>query len=128
VFPERSVEAQASSEASGSGSGLYGKDGKLKNPQKSLYYDPIFNPFGAPPPGMPYREKRECRLDPRCTGKRRRRLTELNTSSDARGDGCTPACCPTTTYNSADSSWYVDFPSIPSPVSDATTHRGIRRR
>lgn len=66
VFPERAVETQASSEASGSGSGLYGKDGKLKNPQKSLYYDPIFNPFGAPPPGMPYREKRESRGDTRC--------------------------------------------------------------
>lgn len=39
--------------------GLYGRDGKLKHPERSIYYDPVFNPFGAPPPGMPYRERRE---------------------------------------------------------------------
>ena len=27
-----------------------------KDPTKSVYYDPIFNPYGAAPPGMPYRE------------------------------------------------------------------------
>jgi len=27
-----------------------------KNPKKSIYYDPVYNPFGVPPPGMPYRE------------------------------------------------------------------------
>ncbi|CEH16902.1 Uncharacterized conserved low complexity protein [Ceraceosorus bombacis] len=26
-------------------------------PERSVYYDPVFNPTGAPPPGMPYREK-----------------------------------------------------------------------
>ncbi|EPY52000.1 ww domain binding protein 11 [Schizosaccharomyces cryophilus OY26] len=30
-----------------------------KNPKKSAYYDPVFNPYGVPPPGMPYREKEE---------------------------------------------------------------------
>ncbi|KAL2314227.1 Protein saf1 [Schizosaccharomyces pombe] len=30
-----------------------------KNPKRSIYYDPIFNPYGVPPPGMPYREKEE---------------------------------------------------------------------
>ena len=39
--------------------GLYTKDGKLRHPERSVYYDPVFNPFGAPPPGMPYKEKRE---------------------------------------------------------------------
>ncbi|KAG4305131.1 hypothetical protein PORY_001301 [Pneumocystis oryctolagi] len=27
-----------------------------KNPQKSIYYDPVYNPYGVPPPGMPYKE------------------------------------------------------------------------
>ncbi|GAO47764.1 hypothetical protein SAICODRAFT_105401 [Saitoella complicata NRRL Y-17804] len=27
-----------------------------KDPKKSIYYDPVFNPYGVPPPGMPYRE------------------------------------------------------------------------
>ncbi|EMR11452.1 hypothetical protein PNEG_00470 [Pneumocystis murina B123] len=27
-----------------------------KNPEKSIYYDPIYNPYGVPPPGMPYKE------------------------------------------------------------------------
>ncbi len=39
--------------------GLYNRDGKLKHPERSAYYDPVFNPFGAPPPGMPYRERRK---------------------------------------------------------------------
>ena len=29
------------------------------HPQRSIYYDAKFNPTGAAPPGMPYREKRE---------------------------------------------------------------------
>ncbi|KAG5520104.1 hypothetical protein PMAC_001180 [Pneumocystis sp. 'macacae'] len=27
-----------------------------KNPERSIYYDPIYNPYGVPPPGMPYKE------------------------------------------------------------------------
>lgn len=59
VFPERAAVA-GNAEASGSndsGRGLYLKDGKLRNPERSYYYDPVFNPFGAPPPGMPYRQR-----------------------------------------------------------------------
>lgn len=41
---------------------MYNRDGKLKYPERSVYYDPVFNPFGAPPPGMPYREKRASSL------------------------------------------------------------------
>lgn len=32
-----------------------GKDGR--DPRRSIYYDPVFNPYGAPPPGMEYRER-----------------------------------------------------------------------
>ncbi|KAM0755066.1 hypothetical protein T439DRAFT_322123 [Meredithblackwellia eburnea MCA 4105] len=58
VFPSRQTEG--GSEASTSNAeppGLYNRDGKLKDPTRSFYYDPVFNPFGAPPPGMPYRER-----------------------------------------------------------------------
>ena len=27
--------------------------------EKSLYFDPVFNPYGAPPPGLPYRARRK---------------------------------------------------------------------
>lgn len=57
VFPERATTNSASS--SHDPPGLFTKDGKLKNPERSIYYDPVFNPYGAPPPGMPYRERRE---------------------------------------------------------------------
>ncbi|KAL8284064.1 hypothetical protein RQP46_005177 [Phenoliferia psychrophenolica] len=54
VFPDR-VASTSGTEVDPPG--LYTKDGKLKHPERSVYYDPVFNPFGAPPPGMPYREK-----------------------------------------------------------------------
>ena len=38
---------------------LYGEDGRLRDPKRSVYYDPIYNPFGVPPPGMPYKERSE---------------------------------------------------------------------
>jgi inosine triphosphate pyrophosphatase len=38
---------------------LYNADGTLRDPKKSAYYDPTYNPFGVPPPGMPYRERSE---------------------------------------------------------------------
>ncbi|GAA5858541.1 hypothetical protein JCM1840_001249 [Sporobolomyces johnsonii] len=63
VFPDRpgSNQDETGGGAGGSGDppGLYDKNGRLKHPERSVYYDPVFNPFGAPPPGMPYREKPE---------------------------------------------------------------------
>jgi len=41
---------------------LYNKEGKLRDPTRSVYYDPVYNPFGVPPPGMPYRERSEYRV------------------------------------------------------------------
>ncbi|CAO1629193.1 unnamed protein product [Parajaminaea phylloscopi] len=37
--------------------GLFRPDGKPWHPERSIYYDPTFNPWGNPPPGMPYRER-----------------------------------------------------------------------
>jgi len=38
---------------------LFNKKGLPRHPERSLYYDSVLNPFGVPPPGMPYLERRE---------------------------------------------------------------------
>lgn len=38
---------------------LFKKNGLPRHPERSVYYDPVMNPYGLPPPGMPYMEKRE---------------------------------------------------------------------
>ena len=38
---------------------VFNKHGIPKHPKRSVYYDPVMNPFGVPPPGMPYIELRE---------------------------------------------------------------------
>jgi hypothetical protein len=35
------------------------KNGLPLHPERSIYYDPVMNPFGVAPPGMPYVERRE---------------------------------------------------------------------
>ncbi|KAI0032165.1 WW domain binding protein 11-domain-containing protein [Vararia minispora EC-137] len=36
---------------------LFGKNGLPLHPERSIYYDPVLNPHGVPPPGMPYVER-----------------------------------------------------------------------
>ncbi|CCL98095.1 uncharacterized protein FIBRA_00089 [Fibroporia radiculosa] len=36
---------------------LFNKHGLPRHPERSLYYDPVLNPYGVPPPGMPYVER-----------------------------------------------------------------------
>ncbi|KAI0347649.1 hypothetical protein BDW22DRAFT_1434034 [Trametopsis cervina] len=36
---------------------LFNKRGLPRHPERSIYYDPILNPYGVPPPGMPYAER-----------------------------------------------------------------------
>ncbi|EIW86936.1 hypothetical protein CONPUDRAFT_161566 [Coniophora puteana RWD-64-598 SS2] len=36
---------------------VFNKRGLPRHPERSIYYDPVMNPFGVPPPGMPYVEK-----------------------------------------------------------------------
>ena len=38
---------------------LFGPNGLPLHPERSIYYDEKMNPFGMPPPGMPYVERRE---------------------------------------------------------------------
>lgn len=35
------------------------KKGLPRHPERSIYYDPVMNPYGVPPPGMPYAERRK---------------------------------------------------------------------
>lgn len=44
---------------------LFDKRGLPRHPQRSIYYDPVMNPYGVPPPGMPYVERplREDEID-----------------------------------------------------------------
>jgi hypothetical protein len=55
---DQARKAANAGEGSSAG-GDYDKLGRLRDPTRSVYYDPVFNPFGVPPPGMPYLEKRE---------------------------------------------------------------------
>ncbi|KAH9937356.1 uncharacterized protein B0H18DRAFT_194819 [Fomitopsis serialis] len=36
---------------------LFNKHGIPRHPERSIYYDPVMNPYGVPPPGMPYVER-----------------------------------------------------------------------
>lgn len=36
---------------------LFRKNGLPRHPERSIYYDPVMNPFGVPPPGLPYVER-----------------------------------------------------------------------
>ncbi|KAF9486336.1 hypothetical protein BDN70DRAFT_869828 [Pholiota conissans] len=36
---------------------LFNKNGLPRHPERSVYYDPIMNPYGVAPPGMPYVER-----------------------------------------------------------------------
>lgn len=38
---------------------VFDKNGIPRHPERSIYYDPVMNPFGVPPPGMAYMERRE---------------------------------------------------------------------
>ncbi|KAG0702750.1 WW domain binding protein 11-domain-containing protein [Suillus ampliporus] len=36
---------------------VFNKHGLPRHPERSIYYDSIMNPYGVPPPGMPYMER-----------------------------------------------------------------------
>ncbi|KAL5533547.1 hypothetical protein ACEPAG_7 [Sanghuangporus baumii] len=36
---------------------LFNKNGLPRHPERSIYYDPVMNPYGMPPPGLPYAER-----------------------------------------------------------------------
>ncbi|KAG8680711.1 hypothetical protein FRC09_018025, partial [Ceratobasidium sp. 395] len=56
--PRRVQEPNASgSSAPPAVRSIFGKNGLPIHPERSLYYDPVMNPYGMPPPGMPYAER-----------------------------------------------------------------------
>ncbi|KAF5323490.1 hypothetical protein D9611_005523 [Ephemerocybe angulata] len=36
---------------------MFNKKGLPRHPERSIYYDPVMNPYGVPPPGLPYMER-----------------------------------------------------------------------
>ncbi|GJJ13242.1 hypothetical protein Clacol_007493 [Clathrus columnatus] len=36
---------------------VFDKNGLPRHPERSIYYDPVMNPYGVPPPGLPYMER-----------------------------------------------------------------------
>lgn len=54
----RKRNTDGNAQAGPSDRNLFGKDGLPLHPERSIYYDPVMNPYGMPPPGMPYIEKR----------------------------------------------------------------------
>lgn len=38
---------------------FFNKNGLPRHPERSVYYDPVMNPFGVAPPGMQYMERRK---------------------------------------------------------------------
>ena len=54
--PRPEGDDEEGGEPSDPNSHLYDEHGKLRDPKRSVYYDPVYNPYGVPPPGMPYRE------------------------------------------------------------------------
>lgn len=59
IYPEDAKRAEAAKAAGIDDKELYDSKGRLRDPKRSIYYDPVLNPFGVPPPGMPYREHRK---------------------------------------------------------------------
>lgn len=56
--PRSSAHGASAGEKEDDGmSHLYDDQGRLRDPTRSVYYDKVYNPFGVPPPGMPYRER-----------------------------------------------------------------------
>jgi hypothetical protein len=41
---------------------LFDKNGLPRHPERSVYYDPVLNPFGVAPPGLPFMQRREYRM------------------------------------------------------------------
>ncbi|PFH52337.1 hypothetical protein AMATHDRAFT_57409 [Amanita thiersii Skay4041] len=58
VYKKRKIEGEKLSETVvPEKRNLFNKKGLPRHPERSIYYDPVMNPFGVPPPGMPYVER-----------------------------------------------------------------------
>lgn len=57
IYPHQDQDNQKNEQQQQQKESLFRPDGKPTHPERSIYYDPVFNPWGNPPPGMPYVEK-----------------------------------------------------------------------
>lgn len=57
-----STQAPAQPRSAPSGDQCPASQRAYRDPRWSIYYDSVFNPYGAPPPGMPYLEKPHSQL------------------------------------------------------------------
>ncbi|KAH7338882.1 WW domain binding protein 11-domain-containing protein [Rhizoctonia solani] len=55
--PEGTTASSAGSQTAPAVRAVFGKNGLPLHPERSIYYDPVLNPYGMPPPGMPYAER-----------------------------------------------------------------------
>ena len=57
--PKTGESSGASGSKDAMGKSPFRKNGLPRHPERSLYYHPVMNPYGMPPPGMPYVERRQ---------------------------------------------------------------------
>lgn len=88
VYPREAESAADKSKSSEGQKGRTSKQTPLRDPKRSIYYDAVFNPFGAPPPGMPYMEKsdEQWKEEQRNSFKETLGSDEMNESSDGNID------------------------------------------
>ncbi|TFY67317.1 hypothetical protein EVJ58_g1694 [Rhodofomes roseus] len=55
--PQNSGEEKAEAAPTPKSRNLFNRHGLPRHPERSIYYDPVMNPYGVPPPGMPYVER-----------------------------------------------------------------------
>lgn len=72
------VGAQLDSQPVKNQRNLFNKNGLPRHPERSIYFDPRLNPYGMPPPGMPYVERGMSQRD---SSSMRRLISSLSTSS-----------------------------------------------
>ncbi|EUC67068.1 mRNA biogenesis factor [Rhizoctonia solani AG-3 Rhs1AP] len=56
-LPDATAPSAGGSQATPAVRSIFGKNGLPIRPERSIYYDPVLNPYGMPPPGMPYVER-----------------------------------------------------------------------
>lgn len=110
VTSDRTQPAREKAKHEGNRRRQDGRDRRLpRDPTKSIYYDPVFNPYGAAPPGMPYREhgdaeRQEARMKKQVTER-----LEPKTGVDEDAE-----------ESDASSTAYIPFPTgTPPPVDES---------
>ena len=91
-----------------------GKNGR--DPRRSVYYDPVFNPYGAPPPGMEYRERGACH-GPRCW--LNVQIQRLRPHLKVRCASCGSTDCVDSSDSSDEESDGIELPEGPKPETDS---------